>query len=125
MPSAVMLLTDAAGLLVIAWLFNLVRRDRLYVGYGVIFVFVIATGLVVLSVPPALAATNGIGALLSQASGLVVLALAFVLLMLVYILSQVTLLSNRVARLTQEIAIRGAQAEDRVEAAPARSRREI
>jgi len=103
-PAAILI--DVAGVLLIVWVFHLIRRDHLYVGYAAMVVLVIVAGLITLSVPPLLARVNRLGLLLTSAAGLVVLALAFVLLMLVYILSQLTQLSNRVTALTQELAIR-------------------
>jgi len=105
---AAAIVIDVAGVLLIVWLFNLIRREQLYVGYAAMVVLVIVAGLITLSVPPLLARVNRLGLLLTSAAGLVVLALAFVLLMLVYILSQLTQLSNRVTALTQELAIRRA-----------------
>lgn len=102
------LLIDAIGVLTIVWLFQLVRRDRLYVGYGVIFVLVIAAGLILLSFPAARGPLAWLGDLASQAPALVALGLAFVTLMLIYVLSQMTQVSNRLTRLTQELAIRDA-----------------
>lgn len=99
---------DAIGLLIIVWLFQLVRRDRLYVGYGVIFVLVIAVGLLLLTAPTLRRPLDWLGALAAGAPALVALGLAFVTVMLIYILSQVTQLSNRLTTLTQELAIRDA-----------------
>ena len=105
-------IVDAAAILLIVWVFNLIRRGRLYVGYGAIFVLVAIAGAVVLSIPALLTRFNGFGALLSSASGLVVLALAFTLVMLIYVLGQLTQLSNRVTSLAQELAIRRATEAD-------------
>jgi drug/metabolite transporter superfamily protein YnfA len=101
-------LVDTAAILLIVWVFNLIRRGRLYVGYGAIFVLVTAAGAAVLSIPALLDRFNWFGTLLTSASGLVVLALAFTLVMLIYVLGQLTLLSNRVTSLAQELAIRRA-----------------
>ena len=108
MTDASVLIVDVLGLLTIVWLFQLVRRDRLYVGYGVIFVFVIAAGLVLLSFPATRRPLDWLGTLAARAPALMALGLAFVTLMLIYVLSQVTQLSNRLTRLTQELAIRSA-----------------
>lgn len=117
MASVEVLLVGLAGLLLIVWLFNLIRRGRLYVGYGAIFVLVTAGGLVILSLPALLHKVNWLGTLLRSASGLVVLTLAFTLVMLIYILGQLTQLSNRVTSLAQELAIRRAT-DDNVSAPP-------
>jgi hypothetical protein len=102
----------------VVWIFNLVRRARLYVGYGVIFGVAITTAAVVVGLPPVL----GAGAVLqAHIEGFIVGASAFVVVILVYTLSQVTLWSNRLTALTQELAIR--QAERPTGHDPARARR--
>lgn len=108
MDSAAIAVIDLAAACLIVWLFQLVRRDRLYVGYGVIFVLVVGAGGVLLSLPAALGPLNRLAAAAARAPGLLALALAFILLMLIYILTQVTLLSNRLTTLAQELAIRNA-----------------
>jgi hypothetical protein len=93
----------------VAWVFHLVRRDQLHVGYGVIIVIVLLAGAGVLSSSAALRITNRLRPLVEGAPGLFVLALTFMFLMIVYILAQVTALSNRLTRVVQELAIRQAQ----------------
>ena len=121
MADAGVLIIDALGLLIVVWLFQLVRRDRLYVGYGVIFVLVIALGLLLLTFPAARQPVEWLGALAAKAPALIALGLAFVTVMLIYVLSQVTQLSNRLTTLAQELAIRDALEPTRP-AAPARPR---
>jgi predicted PurR-regulated permease PerM len=106
--TAVAIGVDIGAVALIAWIFNLIRRDQMYVGYAAIFVLMIAAGMIAITFPPVLGFFNHFGRILREAAGLVVLALAFVVLMLIYILSQLTQLSNRVTSLTQELAIRGA-----------------
>lgn len=113
MTDVSILTVDAIGLLIVVWLFQLVRRDRLYVGYGVIFVLVIALGLVLLTFPAARRPLEWLGRLAAGAPALMALGLAFVTLMLIYVLSQVTQLSNRLSTLAQELAIRDALKSDR------------
>jgi hypothetical protein len=97
---------DVLALVIMVWVFQLVRRDRLYVGFGVIFVIVIAMGGVILTFPATLGPLKAFSALAERSIVVIGLTLVFVVLMLIYILSQTTLLSNRVARLTQELALR-------------------
>jgi hypothetical protein len=89
-----------------AWIFNLVRAGHLYVGYGVIFGAAIVTAATVAGLP--LLGTTDI--LQSHAEAFIVGASAFVVVILVYTLSQLTRWSNRLTALTQELAIRGANA---------------
>jgi hypothetical protein len=103
------IILDLIGLLLLLWVLNLVRRERLYVGYGVIFVLAILGIIVLLSVPKLLIyATHMVGAIFPT-SALTLLALCFIVFLLVYVLTQVTLTSNRLANLVQELAIRGAR----------------
>ena len=92
----------------VVWIVDLVRRDRLYVGYGVIFVGAIGAGLAAISLPRALGAVSGLWIGVMPASGFVELVLLFVLIMLIYGFSQLTRFSNRLTALIQEIAIRQA-----------------
>ena len=48
----------AIGLVLLFWVVNLIRQDRLYVGYGVIFVFGTLAAMTVLIVPPLLDAVT-------------------------------------------------------------------
>jgi len=97
------------GLALLLWILNLVRRDRLYVGYGVIFVLAILSVIVILSVPPLLTFVTRLVGAVFPASALTLLAFGFIVLMLVYVLTQVTILSNRLAVLIQELAIQRAR----------------
>ena len=93
----------------IAWIFDLVRRDRLYVGYGVIFVGAIVAGLAVLSLPGLLSPISRLWTNVLPASGFFELVLLFMLVLLIYAFSQLTLFSNRLTTLIQELAIREAE----------------
>lgn len=96
--------------LLVAWVFDLVRRDRLYVGYGVIFVGAIVAGLAAISMPRVLGVFSRLWANVVPASGFFELVLLFVLVLMIYAFSQLTLVSNRLATLIQELAIREADA---------------
>ena len=97
------------GLAFLLWTLNLVRRGRLYVGYGVIFVLTIIMVIGILAVPGLLTLVTHLVGAVFPASALTLLALCFIVLLLVYILSQMTIISNRVAVLAQELAIRQAR----------------
>lgn len=97
------------GLTLMLWVLHLVRRGRLYVGYGVIFVATIIGVLVLLSVPRLLSLVTFLVGAIFPTSALTLLALCFIVLMLVYVLTQVTLVSNRLANLVQELAIQNAK----------------
>lgn len=103
------------GLVLMLWVMNLVRRGRLYVGYGVIFVATIFGVLVLLAVPKLLTLLTHLVGAIFPTSALTLLALCFIVLMLVYVLTQVTLVSNRLATLVQELAIHDARNASRQE----------
>ena len=103
------------GLVLMFWVMNLVRRGRLYVGYGVIFVATIIAVLVLLAVPRLLTLLTHLVGAIFPTSALTLLALCFIVLMLVYVLTQVTLVSNRLAILVQELAIHDARNSSRQE----------
>ena len=105
MRFGVPMLIVLVGLLLMAWVFNLVRQGRLYVGYGVLVVLAIAGGTTGLVLAPLRHRVDyAFGALFST----VVIA-AFLSTMaivaLIYVLTQLTIISNRVAELTQQLAI--------------------
>jgi drug/metabolite transporter superfamily protein YnfA len=102
---------NLVALALLVWIGNLVRRGRLYVGYGVIFIIVTLGVMLTVSVPQLLRlAVRAVGAVF-PVSALTMLALGFVIFMLVYILTQVTVLSNRLTALTQALAIERARAQ--------------
>ena len=97
------------GLLLVFWILDLVRRDRLYVGYGVVFILSILGVIILLSLPPVLSFVTRLVGAIFPASALTLLALCFVVFMLVYVLTQVTIVSNRVALVVQELAVQQAK----------------
>jgi hypothetical protein len=97
------------GLVLILWILDLVRRDRLYVGYGILFILSIAGVVLVLVLPSLLAVITRLIGAVYPASALTLLALCFIVVMLIYVLTQVTIVSNRLAALIQELAVQQAQ----------------
>jgi hypothetical protein len=99
------------GLALLLWIGNLVRRGALYVGYGVIFIIVIVSMMLIISIPSLLALLTRLTGAVFPVSALTLLALCFIVFMLIYILTQVTVLSNRLTVLAQGIAIQRAREE--------------
>src|SRR5215813_5996732 len=87
------------GFLLILWTLNLVRRDRLYVGYGVALSAIIGGVLLILTIPSLLVGITGLVGAIFPASALTLLALCFIVVTivvtLVYVLTQITVVSNR------------------------------
>jgi hypothetical protein len=97
------------GLVLILWILDLVRRDRLYVGYGILFIVSIFGVVLVLVLPSLLAVITRLVGAIYPASALTLLALCFIVVMLIYVLTQVTIVSNRLAALIQELAVQQAK----------------
>jgi hypothetical protein len=91
------------------WILNLVRRDRLYAGYGVFLSIAIAGVMLVVVVPPLLAGVTRVVGAIFPVSALTFLALGFIFVTLVYVLTQVTIVSNRLAAAIQEFAVQRAR----------------
>ena len=98
----------AIGLILLLWVVTLIRQDRLYVGYGVIFVFGTVAAIAVLIVPPLLHMLTAASTALLPVPALSLFALVILVFLMVYVFTQITILSNRLMRLTQELAIRNA-----------------
>jgi hypothetical protein len=97
------------GLALQLWILNLVRRDRLYAGYGVFLSVAIAGVMLVVAVPALLAGVTRMVGAIFPVSALTLLALGFIFVTLVYVLTQVTILSNRLAAAIQELAVQRAK----------------
>ncbi len=104
-----------AAALMGGWILDLIRRGRLYVGYGIVLLALIVMVVVVAVVPLARDLAHALLVRLFPSEPVAVVGLTALLLLLIYLLHQLSVLSDRVATLTQELAIRGAspKAEER------------
>jgi hypothetical protein len=112
MTAAGVLLGTVIGFALLLWVVNLIRQDRLYVGYGVIFVVGTMAAIAVLVVPPLLRLATAASVALLPVPSLSLVAIVILTFLMVYVFIQISVLSNRVTRLTQELAIRNAQPRD-------------
>lgn len=103
------LVIDLAALILLLWVLGLVRRGRLYVGYGVMFVLLAVATIVTVSIPRVLGLVTGIVGAVFPASALALIALGAMAFLLVYVLSQLTIVANRLSTLVQELAIQRAR----------------
>src|SRR5262245_52848262 len=110
MTMAGVVLGVAIGLVLLLWVVDLIRHDRLYVGYGVIFVLGTLAAMAVLIVPPLLDAVARASSALLPVPALSLVPLVLFTFLMVYVFAQISILSNRVTRLTQELALRSARA---------------
>ena len=98
-----------AAILASGWVLNLVRRGRLYVGYGIVILGLVSL-VTFLSIAPVLRglARSVLHALFPR-EPVAVVGLGALLVLLIYVLHQLSVLPDRVATLTQELAIRRAE----------------
>jgi hypothetical protein len=97
------------GVVLMLWISDLVRRERLYVGYGVLLIISILGVVLVLLVSPLLAVVTRLVGAIFPASALTLLALTFLIVSLIYVLTQLTIVSNRLTTLIQELAVQQAR----------------
>jgi hypothetical protein len=100
------------GVALLGWVISVIRSDRLYVGYGVIFVFGTLGAMIVIAVPPLRRVALSVSGLLMPDPSLSGLAIIILTFLMVYAFIQISVLANRVIKLTQELAMRDARRQD-------------
>ena len=106
------IIIDLVGLGLILLIVNLVRTQKLYVGYAVIWLFATAGLLAIVSVPPVLAfITSAVGAVF-PASALTLLAFIFIISLLIFFSVKLTILSERQTELIQSLALKDLMARE-------------
>ena len=103
----------AIGFALLVWVVALIRSDKLYVGYGVIFVLGTIAALTIVIVPPLLDAATRLSVELMPQASLGALAIVILTFLMVYVFTQISVLSNRVTKLTQELALRNTRGTER------------
>ena len=96
---------DAGAWVLAVWTLRLVRRDRLYVGYGVMVLFGLAAEVIVASFDRARSALMWVTGATSSLAAFGVVAAFMAAVLAIYVLSQLTVLSNRLTQVVQELAI--------------------
>ncbi len=105
-------LIDAMALSLMILILNLVRTNRLYVTYGVLWLIALIGLIVTISVPPLLSfATLAVGAVF-PASAVSLLAFVFIFSVLVLFSVQLSTLSKRQVDLIQSLALSGLLEKD-------------
>jgi hypothetical protein len=99
------LVFDAGACLLAVWTLRLVRRDRLYVGYGVMVLLGLAAEVIVASFGRARSVLMWLTGTTTSLAALGVVAALIAALLAIYVLSQLTVLSNRLTQVVQELAI--------------------
>lgn len=114
-----MILFDLVAMALAFWTARLVRRDRLYVGYGVIVIVLLAAGVLVVALPLGmwLRLVAWLTGAQSPAMAIAMGAALGAALLVIYTLSQLTILSNRLTAVVQELALDHADLARRPDAA--------
>ncbi len=100
------LLIDFVGALLLVLIVNLIRKQRMFVGYGIIWLVATSGLMVMVSVPPLLAViTRAVGALF-PASALTLLAFVFIVVVLIFFSVKLTSLSAKQTELIQVLALK-------------------
>ena len=100
------LIVDAIGFLMFGWVVNLIRKGRVYVGYGSALLITIGGIICVASAPAQLvdAFTHRIGKVMSGSLA-VFLVIYCILFAFIYVFREITMISRRLRSLTQQLAI--------------------
>ena len=103
---------DAVGFGLVILILHLVRTQKLYVGYAVLWFLSLAMLMLTVSIPPLLTfVTKAVGAILS-ASALSLLAFMFIFLVLIFISVKLSILSARQIELIQFLALKDLGTEE-------------
>lgn len=106
------ILINICGLALIALIVNLVRTQKLYTGYALVWLASVIVLMVLVSNQALLAVvTSAVGAVF-PASTLSLLAFVFIFLVLISISVQISLLSRRQVELVQALALRELLAQE-------------
>jgi hypothetical protein len=100
------LLIDLLGVVFALWILNLVRTQRLHLGYALLWLTAVGATMILITVTPLRdLVTRAVGAVF-PASALALLAFAFIFFVLILFSVQVSALSRRQNQLVKELARR-------------------
>lgn len=106
MSGSFLFFATLAGLLLAAYALYLVIRVRLYVGYAVAWLILIAVGLVVLNLPVFWPLLRRLAGTPDTQQAWMLLVLAGVVFILMYFSVQLTILSKRISDTARHLALR-------------------
>lgn len=100
------LLIDLLGVVFALWILNLVRTQRLHLGYALLWLTAVAGTMLLVTVAPLRdLITRAVGAVF-PASAIALLAFAFIFFVLILFSVQVSALSRRQSQVARELARR-------------------
>jgi len=117
------LVIDVFGIALMMLIVHLVRRQKLHVGFGLLWMLTTLAAMTLVSVPQLLAAvTRAVGALF-PASALSLMAFAFIVVVLIFFSVKLTSISSRQTRILQVLALKELEAREAAEEWPAEGQR--
>jgi hypothetical protein len=84
---------------------NLVRTDKLYVGYAVMWASAVSGLMILVSVPSLLAFVTVLVGAIFPASAISLLAFVFIFIVLIFFSVELSILSSRQVKLAQSLAL--------------------
>ncbi|MBI3128480.1 MAG: DUF2304 family protein [Candidatus Tectomicrobia bacterium] len=106
MSGAFLFFANLVGLLLAAYALRLVIRVRLYVGYAVAWLILIAAGLLALDLPVFWPLLRRMAGTPDTQQAWMLMVLAGVVFILVYFSVQLTILSKRISDIARHLALR-------------------
>ena len=106
------LMIDLFGIALTILIVHLVRRQKLHVGLGLLWLLTTVAAMTLVSVPTLLGAvTSAVGALF-PASALSLMAFAFIVVVLIFFSVKLTSISSRQTRILQVLALKELEARE-------------
>jgi hypothetical protein len=106
------LVIDVFGIALTILIVHLVRRQKLHVGLGLLWLLTTIAAMTLVSVPSLLGAvTSAVGALF-PASALSLMAFAFIVVVLIFFSVKLTSVSSRQTRILQVLALKELEARE-------------
>ena len=103
----------AIGIGIIVFVLSLLRRQRLHIGYGALWIGATLLGMLLVSAPPVFRLVTRVIPTSLPFQAVVVMALSFIFLVLIYFSVQVSALLRRVTDIAQHIGISELEARSR------------
>jgi hypothetical protein len=104
---------NAIGLGIILFVLVLLRRQRLHIGYGALWIGATVLGMLVVSAPPVFRLVTLVIPTSLPFQAVVVMALSFIFLVLIYFSVQLSALLRRMTDIAQHIGISELEAKSR------------
>ncbi|MBI4240102.1 MAG: DUF2304 domain-containing protein [Candidatus Rokubacteria bacterium] len=96
---------NAIGIGIIVFVLSLLRRQRLHIGYGALWIGASVLGMLVVSAPPVFRLVTRVIPTSLPFQAVVVMALSFIFIVLIYFSVQLSALLRRVTDIAQHIGI--------------------